>query len=113
MASVSELLHVIELADETLGMIDMALNNNPSVDEERALRRLTLRLEAERTGLEAELDAALDGQSVAQGPSPQQLAEIVALVELVEAATNQRAAASAVISLGSKSLGLITDAVKA
>jgi hypothetical protein len=113
MASVSEILHTIELADATLGMVDGALNNNPSVEEERALRRLLLRLEAERTMLEAELDAAMDDKSVAQGPSPEQLAEIVSLVEAVEAATNQRAAASSVITLATKSLGLVTDAVKA
>ena len=112
MASVSEILHAIELADDTLAMLDMALNHNPSLDEERALRRRTLRLEAERAVLEAELDAALDGNAVAQGPSPAQLAEIVSLVEAVETATNQRAATSSVLSLASKSLALITDVVK-
>lgn len=113
MASVSEILHAIELVDDTLAMIDMALNNNPNVEEERALRRLTLRLEAERAVLEAELDAALDGNAVAQGPTPEQLAAIVSLVEKVEAATNQRAATSAVLTLGANSLGLVTDVVKA
>ena len=113
MASVSEILHTIELADDTLAMVDMALNNNPSVEEERALRRLLLRLEAERSALEAELDAALDGNSVAPGPSPEQLAATVSLVEAVEAATNQRAAAGSVITLATKSLGLVTDAVRA
>lgn len=111
MASVSEILHAIELVDDALAMVDMALNNNPSVDEERALRRRTLRLEAERAVLEAELDAALDGNAVAQGPSPAQLAQIVSLVEKVEAATNTRAAASGVLSLASKSLALIADVV--
>lgn len=111
MASVSEILHAIELMDDTLAMVDMALNNNPSADEERALRRRKLRLEAERAVLEAELDVALDGNAVAQGPSPAQLAAIVLLVEQVEAATNQRAAASSVLSLASKALALITDVV--
>jgi hypothetical protein len=112
MASVSEILHAIELVDDALAMVDMALNNNPSADEERALRQRKLRLEAERAVLEAELDAALDGNVVAQGPSPAQLAEIVSLVQSVEDATNQRAAASSVLSLASKALGLIADVVK-
>jgi len=113
MVSVSELLHVIELADDTLAMIDKALNNKPSVDEERALRRHTLRLEAERTVLEAEIDPAMDGRTLAQGPSPGQLAEVVSQVERVAAATRQRAAAGVVIPLAATSLELITGAVKA
>lgn len=109
MASVSEILHAIELVDDALAMIDMALNNNPSVDEERALRRRKLRLEAERAVLEAELDAALDGNAAAKGPSPEQLAQIVSLVQKVEAATNQQAAAGSVLSLASKALALVAE----
>jgi ATP-dependent Clp protease ATP-binding subunit ClpA len=112
MATVSEILHAIELVDDALAMVDMALNSNPNPDQERALRRQRLRLEAERAVLEAELDAALDSSSSAQGPNAAQLAEIVALVEAVETATNQQAAISNVLSLGSQALGLITDVVK-
>jgi len=72
-----------------------------------------LRLEAERAVLEAELDAALDGQSVVPGPSPEQLTEIVSLVEEVEAATQQRVTAGAVIALAAQSLALVADAVQA
>ena len=71
-----------------------------------------LRLEAERAVLEAELDAAMDGNATAQGPSATQLAVIVSLVDKVEAATNQQAAASLVLSLASKALALVTDVVK-
>jgi hypothetical protein len=112
MTSVAEILHAIELADDTLTLVDIALSNNPSPDDERALRRQKLRLEAERAVLEAELDAALDGNAAAQGPSAAQLAEVLNLVQAVEAATHQRAVAGNVLGLASKSLALITDLVK-
>jgi hypothetical protein len=112
MTSVSELLHAIELVDNALALIDIALNGNPTPDEERSLRRQLLRLEAERRVLEAELDALLDDDD-AQGPDPQQLAAIVALSEKVEQATLNRVAASSAIALVSRTLTLIVDVIKA
>ena len=109
MASVSELLHAIDLVDQALAMVDVALNNNPAPDEERSLRRQRLRLEAERRALEAELDAALDRVTVAAGPTAPQMATILALVDDVERATNQRAAATRVISLARQTLTVISD----
>ena len=109
MASVSELLHAIDLADQALAMVDVALNNNPSPDEERSLRRQRLRLEAERRALEAELDAALDRGSVADGPTAPQMSAIMALVDDVERATHQRESTSRVLSLASQTLSVISE----
>ena len=109
MASVSEILHAIDLVDQALAMVDVALNHNPSPSEERSLRRERLRLEAERSALEAELDAALDQAAVADGPDAPQLATIMKLVEDVERATNQQAAATRVVSLSRQTLTAVSD----
>jgi hypothetical protein len=108
---VSELLLAIELVDDAIALVEIALLNNPSTEDERALRRNLLRLEAERSVLEAELDAALDADTAVQGPGAAQQAEIERLSNAVESATNAAVAASLAIALTAKVLDLTISVV--
>ena len=111
MTPVPELLHAIELVNDAITMVEIALTRNPSADDERALRQELVRLEAELAVLEAELDAALDDNNTAQGPSESQLAQMVAMVEEVERLAQRRATASEAIALASRALSLVVDVV--
>lgn len=108
MATVTDILHAIELVDNTLALVDNALINNPSKDDERALNRLNLRLEAERSELRADLRSLLKG-AVAPSPSPVDIEQMAALSMQVEQATNSAIAASAAITLVRKSLDFAID----
>jgi hypothetical protein len=103
---VVELLLAIALVDDAIALAEAALLNNPSTEEERALRRNLLRLRAERAVLEAELGAALDADTEVQAPSRAQLAQIAALSDEVEAATNAAVAASLAVALTARVLDL-------
>lgn len=108
---VVELLLAIALVDDAIALAESALLRNPSTEEERALRRNLLRLQAERAVLEAELNAALDQSTGVQAPGAAQLAEIVALSDEVEAATNAALAASAAVALTARVLDLSISVV--
>lgn len=107
---IPNLLDSLDLVDEAIGLVQVALNHNPGADDARTLNQQALRLEAERGVLQAEIDAAADA-SPAQGPTPAQHAAIVALTVQVEAAANANAATSQAIALASQALGLITQVV--
>jgi hypothetical protein len=111
MDKVPGLLDSITLVDNATTLAEAALLNNPSVEDDRALRRLLLRLKAERAVLDAELDAALAEESSVQGPSTAQLAQIEVLTAQVEQATNAGAAVNASIALVGKVLDLATAIV--
>ena len=106
---VPELLDAIAVVDGAIALAEGALHDNPSLAEERALNRTLLRLNAQRAALEAELDAALAGSTLVQGPSDAQLAQIAALSEEVELATNAAATVSARIALTTKVLTLASS----
>jgi len=104
------LLDALELLDDSIALVHVAMNQNPSADEERRLNQQELRLQAERGVLEAEINSSVAGQP-AQGPTPTQHAEIARLSSQVEAATQANVAASAAIALVSDALGLVTQIV--
>lgn len=104
------LLDSLGLVDSAIGLVQVGLNSNPSVDKERTLNQQEQRLTAERSVLQAEIDAANDGCQV-QGPTTAQHASIVALTVQVESATNTGAAADDVVDLVSQALGLVSQVV--
>lgn len=106
------LLDSLELVDNAIALVRVALNQNPGMDDTRALNQQVLRLQAERGVLEAEINAAVGGQAV-QGPSSAQHAAIAALSTQVESAVSANAAAGQAINLASRVLGLISQVVSA
>jgi hypothetical protein len=102
---VPELLDAIFVVSEAIAMADNALKaGNPTVEQERALNRLLLRLNAEFAVLDAELTAALDEDTSVKGPTEAQLAQIGALSDEVELLKNRAATVSARIALATKVL---------
>lgn len=102
---IPELIHAIGVVSDTLGIVQGTLDaGNPTPEQERALRRLQLRLEVELAVLEAEFDRALNGGTQVQGPTEAQLAEIGELTDEVELLANQSATVSARIALATKVL---------
>lgn len=108
---VAALLNALALLDDSLALVGIAKNHNPSDDESRALDRLEVRLEAERTVLQAEVDAAVNDGTNIQGPSAAQVTEIGTLTDQVEQATNNEIAVSDAITLASSSLDVLTSIV--
>ncbi|SRR5882762_10038594 len=108
---VPALLDAIELVNQAIALANIAKTNVPSDDQTRALERNLLRLNTELAVLNAELDAALNDATGIQGPSASQVAQIESLLNQVEQATNQNAAADNVVSLTGKVLDLATAAI--
>lgn len=106
---ISHLLLSIELVDKTIAKVETALKQNPSIDEERVLRKQLLQLQQERAALEAELNAVLDGQTKVNAPTKAQMAAVETLLGAVETATNRAAVASSGIKLASRVLGLLVE----
>jgi hypothetical protein len=101
---VPELVHAIVVVDDAIALAEGAQADNPTPEEDRTLTRLILRLNAERSVLDAELEAALAGQTSVQGPTEAQLAEIGELSDEVERMKNASATVSARIALATKVL---------
>lgn len=89
---IPELLHAIELVNDAIALTEKALVDNPSIDEERELNIKLARLKARLAVLDAELDAALAGDSSVQAPTQAQLAQMESLSANVEQAANQSVA---------------------
>jgi hypothetical protein len=109
--SVPEILHAIDLVDKAITAAQIGLNHNPSVEDERALNRILLRLNAERAVLEAELDSAMAADPGVQAPDAGQLAAIESLSSQVELATNAAIVVSDIVGLSSKVLDLASSIV--
>jgi len=101
---VPELLGALGVVGDAIELADGALHDNPTKEQERALNRALLRLNAELGVLNAELDAALAEDTTVQGPTEAQLAKIAELTDEVENAKNANATISARIALISKVL---------
>ena len=106
---ISHLQLALDLVDKTIAVVETALRSNPSPDEERALRKQLLQLQREKAALEAELDAALDGETKVNAPTNAQMVEVEALLEAVESASNHALAASAGVKLAARVLGLLVE----
>jgi hypothetical protein len=105
------LLSAIHLVDVALAVVGKALTRNPSLGDKRALNQHKLRLNAERSVLQAEFDAAIAGHTGVQGPGSAAIAEIDRLTAIAEAATRSAISASQAIKLGTDVLGLATEVV--
>lgn len=106
---VPEILVAIELVDRAIEVARIGLLRNPSAEEERALRKLLLRLGAERAALEADLDAALAGSASVQQPSAAQVAQLEVLLGQAEQATNAALSAAGAIAFASSVLTVASE----
>jgi len=110
-AAIPGLLDSVALVDKAIAVAKKGLVGNPSLSNDRALNRLILRLEAERSVLEAEIDAALAGSTSVQGPTEAQLKEVERLSAAAENALNRVVAVSMRIEITGKVVDLATDIV--
>lgn len=103
---------VVDLLDDAIALVKKALNHNPTVAEERDLEQILLRLEAERSVLQAEYDDALEGATGVQGPTPAQVQQVADLSNQVATATTQAQLSSDAIALGGRIFDLAGKIVK-
>jgi len=101
----------VDLIDDAIALVKKALNHNPTDAEERDLEQILLRLEAERSVLQAEFDDALEGVSGVQAPTAEQVQQVADLSNEVATATTQAHLSSDAIALGGQVFDLASKIV--